>query len=162
MRLEPLFEAHHVVYFLVFLFLAWGVFLAWQWTQTKSLASDVFEAKREQGELASHVKEDDFVDAFVASEAPRRGLYFFLAALVCAVSIPPAMALFSQLWYEVWTITGRFEPVANGTLIYTFATFVFCMALMVGVLYAAMRRFYELQPPDLKDAISNLNGAAQR
>lgn len=162
MRLEPLFEAQHVVYFFLLLFAGWGALLFWQWRQTRALASEVFEAKKEQGEIARHVNEADFVDAFMAAETPRRGLYFFLSALICAVAIPPAMALFSQLWYEVWTLTGRFEPVANGTLIYTFATFVFCMGLMVGVLYTAMRRFYAFQPPDLKDAISTLNGATPR
>ena len=161
MRLEPLFEAQHVLIFLLIVFLAWGALLAWQWMQTKTLARDVYEAKREQGELSSHVGEEDFVSAFVAAEAPRRGLYFFSAALVCALAIPPAMTLFSRLWYEVWTLTGRFEPAANGTLVYTFATFVFCMCLMVCVLYITMQRFYALQPPDLKDAISTLNGAGR-
>ncbi|MEO0465332.1 MAG: hypothetical protein AAF216_02220 [Pseudomonadota bacterium] len=162
MRLDPLFEAQHVAYFLLFLFLAWGALLAWQWMNTKALAKDVYEAKREQGELADHVDEDTFVDVFTAAEAPRRGLYFFLSALVCGLAIPPAMALFSNLWYEVWSLTGRFEPVANGTLVYTFATFVFCMGVMVAVLYLAMKRFYALQPPNLKDAISNLNGTPLR
>lgn len=161
MRLQPLFEVSGIIWFLAFVFLAWGALLLWQWLSTRALAPKVFAAKRDQGELKPHVDEATFNRAFLAAEAPRRSTYFFASAFVCALALPPLMSVFSRAWYEIWTLSGRFEPAANGTLVYTFCLFLFSMAVMIAVLYITMRRYYSTPQTDLREAIRDLNGASR-
>ncbi|MCI4643764.1 MAG: hypothetical protein MRY64_03160 [Hyphomonadaceae bacterium] len=159
MRLDPVYEVPDLLILLPLLFLAWGGFIAWRWYRTFQAASTFYALKRQQGELDSHVSEEDFRAGYIEAEAPRAATYAFAAALVCALLIPPGIAIFSQLWYEVWTLTGRYEPTATGTMIHTFGTFLFCVALMVAVLYVSMKRYYSNLPPRLSEVIRQLNGA---
>lgn len=161
MRFQPDFEFIHVVWFLIGVFALWGLFILWRWWQARREAPIVYAAKRKHGELADHVDEATFVSAYRAAEFPRRHAYVYAAGLLCFVGIPPLAAVFSQAWYEIWTLAGRFEPVANGTMVYTFALFLFCMAVMIAVLYVVLRHYYTNPPDDLNQTIRKLNGARQ-
>ena len=160
MRLDPVYQVPDLLIFLPLLFLAWGGFIAWRWYRAYTSAQLFHILKQEQGELSESVSLEDFREGYLAAEAPRAATYAFACALICAVLIPPGIALFSQLWYEAWILAGRYEPAARGTMIHTFGTFLFCVALMVGVLYIAMKRYYSNLPPRLSDIIRQLNGAA--
>ncbi|MEM7768297.1 MAG: hypothetical protein AAF253_12535 [Pseudomonadota bacterium] len=136
----------------------WGAVLAWRWSATRTDAARVYAAKREQGEIAAHVDEADFRDAYVRAEAPRGATHFFLAALASAILIPPLMAIFSSLWHEVWTLTGQWAPTAQGTMVHTFSMFLMMMAAMIAILAFTMRRYHSRTPPNLRQAIQQLNG----
>lgn len=159
MRLDPVYEVPDLLILLPLLFLAWGGFIAWRWYRTYKSADAFYALKQQQGELSGTVSAEDFRAGYLAAEAPRAATYAFVSALLVAVLIPPGIALFSRLWYEIWTLTGRYEPTATGTMIHTFGTFLFCVALMVAVLYLSMKRYYSNLPPRLSDVIRQLNGA---
>ena len=159
MRLQPDFELIHVVWFLVAVFAAWGLFIAWRWWQARREAPIVYAAKRQHGELADHVDEDTFIAAYRSAEFPRRHVYIFAAGILCFVALPPLTLVFSHAWREIWTLAGRFEPAANGTMVYTFAMFLFCTAVMIAVLYVALKHYYTHLPDDLNQVIRKLNGA---
>ena len=141
------------------LFLLWALFLIWRWRATRVEAADVYAAKREYGELAAHVDEASFTQSYMRSEAPRAATYLFICAFICAMALPPAMLVFSNLWDEVWSLTGELPEAARGTLVHTFSTFLACMGVMVGVLAVAMHRFHTRTPPSLRTAIRQLNGS---
>ena len=159
MRLDPLYQVPDLLILLPLLFLAWGTFIAWRWYTVWKSAEAFYALKQDQGELSTSVSGEAFRTGYLAAEAPRAATYAFVSALLVAVLIPPGIAIFSQLWYEIWTLTGRYEPVATGTMVHTFGTFLFCVALMVAVLYVAMKRYYSNRPPRLSDVIRQLNGA---
>ena len=160
MRFQPDFEFIHVIWFLVAVFAAWGAFILWRWWQARQEAPVVYAAKRAHGELADHVDEETFIAAYRAAEFPRRHAYIFGAGVLCFIALPPLTAVFSRAWYEIWTLAGRFEPAANGTMVYTFAMFLFCMVVMIGVLYFTLKHYYTNPPDDLRQAIRKLNGTA--
>ncbi|MEO0754348.1 MAG: hypothetical protein AAFY85_06070 [Pseudomonadota bacterium] len=153
----PNLHVNWVLLGLALAFLAWGCVLVWRWQQTQRDASVIFSAKREQGEIATPVTEADFAAAYVRSESPRAATYFYLCALVCAVLVPPAIAIFSSAWDEIWALTGGWPPTARGTLVHTFSTFLAAMGTMVAVLAFAMRRYHSNTPPNLRQAIQDLN-----
>lgn len=159
MRLDPVFEVPHVIAIAVIGFLLWAALLAWRWWNARNFAVDVYDAKRSQGELDAKVSEEAFRAAYLRAEAPIGETHIFGAALVCTLIIPPLISVFTRLWYEVWTLAGRFEPAATGTMVHTFGTFLFCMCIMVAVLYAALKRHYNNLPPSLNEAIRALNKA---
>lgn len=157
MRIQPLFEVGGLYAFLALALLGWGAMLAYQWRSTWRLSDEVYDARREQGALAPHVERDAFRRAYMTAEAPRRTLYMFIAALVCTLALPPLMLMFSEVWYVIWTWTGRFEPAANDTMIHTFGLFVFSVGVMIGVLWLALSRYYSNLPPVLEDEVAKLN-----
>lgn len=157
MRLDPLIEVGGLYGILLAGLLAWAAWVAWQWHATWVLSAEVYEARREQGALAEHVDKAAFRRVFMAAEAPRRALHMVLAALAFILVLPPLMLVFSQVWYQVWTWTGRVEQVANGTMIYTFSLFLCAMGAMIGILWLAMRQYYTNLPPVLEDEVAKLN-----
>ncbi|MEL6662110.1 MAG: hypothetical protein AAFO57_01245 [Pseudomonadota bacterium] len=139
----------------------WGAVLAWQWWRTMTEASDIYAAKREIGELRPHVRLEDFKTVYIAAEAPVKGTHLFAAAATSMAAMPLGIWFFSALWYEIWLLAGRVEVAANGTMIHTFATFVFIMAIMIGVLYWTLKRYYENLPPSLSAGMRQLNAGAE-
>jgi len=140
-------------------FLAWGAVIAWRWAVTRSEAGEIYAAKREQGEIAHHVAPDDFREAYIRAEAPRGATYFYGAALACGLVTPPLMAVFARLWQEIWMLTGAWPPTGPGTMVYTFSLFLATMAAMMAIAAFAMRRYHERTPPNLRQAIRQLNAA---
>ncbi len=158
MQLDTLFTVPQMVAFLLVVFALWGSFLSWKWWQTVSQAELIYMTKRELGELRADVSLEDFRKGYIQAESPRAQSYFLASALASAILIPPLMTVFSRLWYEIWSLTGRFEPAANGTLIHTFALFVFSMLVMITILYFAMKRYHTVRQPRLRDVMRELNG----
>lgn len=139
------------------LFLGWVIYLVLAWRGVRREAGEIYALKRERGELHSHVGEAPFRKAYIASEGPRASTYWFAAALVCVLVLPPLMAVFTRVWYEVWVLAGRDEVFATSTMVHTFFTFLFCSSVIFGVLWITMRRFYMRLPPDLRRAERKLN-----
>lgn len=161
MRFDNFISVELILAAMVAGLIVWGAVLAWLWWRTLSEADEIFDAKREIGELDRHVALEDFRPAYVAAEAPVKGTHLFAAAATSMVLMPLGVWFFSALWYEIWLLGGRVEVAANGTMIHTFATFVFIMAIMVGVLYFTMKRHYDNLPPSLNTAIRRLNEGRQ-
>ncbi|MEM0985909.1 MAG: hypothetical protein AAGJ32_06665 [Pseudomonadota bacterium] len=141
------------------IFLVWGAVLTWRWSTTRSDAARVYAARMEQGALAEHVTQDAFENAYLQSEAPRGATYFFAAALLVGLVVPPVMMVFSRLWFEIWTLAGRWPPTAPGTMVHTFGMFLAMMAAMIAIAAFAMRRYHMRTPLNLRQAIDALNKA---
>lgn len=139
---------------------AWGGHIAWRWRDAKAFAGRVYALKQEEGELAPSIDEGTFTDAYIAAEGPRAATYTFVCAVATLVLVPIVMAAFSSLWHQVWIASGSWEPVRRGTMIHVFALFLVAMAVMIGVLGIAMRRYHLIAPPTLKQAIRTLNESA--
>lgn len=135
----------------------WGAVLALGWWQTFREVEAVYTRKRELGELLPHVTLDAFKPVYIAAEAPVKGTHIFAAAATSIVLMPLGIWFFSALWYEIWLLAGRVEVAANGTMIHTFATFVFIIAIMIATLYWTLKRYYENLPKPLSAAIRQLN-----
>ncbi len=135
----------------------WAGVIAYRVYQARRQVGPVYTALRERGELAGHVGEPAFRRAYLAAEGPRGGIYTLVCALLCTVAIPPMMAVFSQVWHEIWLMTGRFQPAARGTLVYTFSLFLMSMGIMITVLWVGLRRYYMRRPKDLRRAVRDLN-----
>lgn len=161
MHVDTFFTIEGVLAFMALLFTCWAGLIAWRWKQAADLSREVFQIKRDAGELESHVDEESFHKGYMRAERPRAMGYFFLGAVASAVSIPPMMGVFSRAWYEIWTLTGRYAPAAVGTLIHTFALFVFSMVVMITILWFAMRHYYTHPQPDLRDIVRQLNGETE-
>ncbi len=57
-------------------------------------------------------------------------------------------------------MSGKSPVFETGTLIHTFMVFLTFMGTTIGLLAIAMRRYYALMPPNLKQVIRDLNGGA--
>lgn len=137
--------------------LGWGAVLALGWWQTFREVEDMYARKRELGELLPHVTLEDFKPAYIAAEAPVKGTHIYAAAATSLILMPLGIWFFSALWYEVWLLAGRIEVAANGTMIHTFATFLFIIGIMIATLYWTLKRYYENLPRPLNAAIRQLN-----
>jgi len=155
--IDTVFTLSGIYTVLGLLFLGWAVYLVLAWRSVRHEAGEIYTLKRERGELHPHVDETAFRKAFIASEGPRASTYWFAAALACVIFLPPLMAVFTRIWYEVWVMTGRDEVFAASTMVHTFFMFLFCSSVMIGVLWVTMRRFYLRLPPDLRQAERKLN-----
>lgn len=147
------------IYFLMLLgLLAWGGTIAWSWKQTKDFAPEVLAAKKDAGELPDSVSHEEFTDLYLRSEGPRGGTYFFVCAAFLLILLAPFIAGFNQVWKILWVISGQSPVFEIGTLIHTFSLFLAFMALSIGTLALAMRRFYALTPPTMRQIVQDLNG----
>ncbi|NBC21624.1 MAG: hypothetical protein GVY06_11370 [Alphaproteobacteria bacterium] len=158
MEVDTLITLEGVLAFMALVFIGWAGLIAWRWREAAKLSREVYKVKRDAGELKPHVKEEAFHAGYMRAERPRAMGYFFLGAVASAVSIPPLMGVFTRAWYEIWTLTGRHPPAAEGTLIHTFSLFVFSMLVMIAILWFTMRRYHTHPQPDLRDVVRELNG----
>jgi len=157
MNQEILIQLSTILTVLGLAFALWAGVIAYRLYQARKQVGPVFSALRERGELAGHVPEETFRRAYLAAESPRGGVYTLACALLCTVAIPPMMAVFSEVWHEIWLLTGRFQPAARGTLVYTFSLFLMSMGVMIAVLWFGLRRYHMRRPKDLRRAIRDLN-----
>ena len=72
----------------------------------------------------------------------------------------PFVAGFNAVWNMFWLMSGKSPVFETGTLIHTFMVFLTFMFATIGLLAIAMRRYYALMPPNLKQVIRDLNGGA--
>ena len=63
-----------------------------------------------------------------------------------------------MVWRMLWQTSGGSPVFETGTLIHTFSVFLGVMAFMIVLLAVAMRRYYALMPPNLKQVVRDLNG----
>ena len=137
---------------------AWGAHLGWRWKSTRDFAPEVLAAKQAAGELPGNVQDAEFTDLYVRSEGPRAATYFFVCAAVVFLLLPSFVAGFNQVWIMLWKLSGRNPVFETGTLIHSFSVFLAFMFVSIGLLAIAMRRYYALMPPTLKQVIRDLNG----
>ena len=138
--------------------LVWGGHLAWRWKTTRDFAPEVLAARKESGEIPADVGEAEFTDLYLRSEGPRAATYFFACATTVSVMIAPFVAAFNMVWRGFWQASGTSPVFETGTLIHTFSVFLAIMGFMILLLAAAMRRYYALMPPNLKQVVRDLNG----
>ncbi len=134
----------------------WGGFLAWRWKMARDFAPELFASRKATGEVPDDVSEAEFVDLYLRGEGPRAGTYLFACATFILVTIAPVSAIFNGVWTAMWRAAGAPPVFELGTLVHTFGFFVFMMLLMIGVLAFALRRYYALMPPGLKQILRNL------
>lgn len=139
--------------------IAWGVHLGWRWKKAKDFAPQVLAAKKAAGELPEDIGEAEFTDLYLRSEGPRAATYFFVCAALVILLLAPFVAGFNQVWRMFWQMSGRNPVFETGTLIHSFSVFVAFMFVSIGLMTIAMRRYYVLMPPSLKQVIRDLNGA---
>lgn len=134
----------------------WAALLVWRWKMARDFAPELFAARKASGEMPDDVSEAEFVDLYLRGEGPRAGTYLFACAAFMMVTLAPFSAAFNTIWTTLWRLAGGPLEFEAGTLIHTFSFFVFMMALMIGVLAFALRRYYTLMPPDLKQILRDL------
>ncbi|WP_321488021.1 hypothetical protein [uncultured Hyphomonas sp.] len=140
--------------------LAWGVSLAWRWKEAKAFAPEVLAAKKRDKEIPDDVTDVEFTDLYLRSEGPRGETYFFTCAAIMFLLLGPFVAAFNSVWNMFWLMSGKSPVFETGTLIHTFMVFLTFMGTTIGLLAIAMRRYYALMPPNLKQVIRDLNGGA--
>jgi hypothetical protein len=145
-----------IILFLILL--GWGLHLAWRWKEARDFSVDLLAAKQTDGSLPKDVEAAEFTDLYLRSEGPRAATYIYTCAVLVAVLIAPFTTLMNTIWLAVWRATGNNPVFGTGTMIHTFSMFLFIMGLMVGLLAVAMRRYYALAPPTLKQVERDLRG----
>ncbi len=145
--------------FLTFLALVgWGLHLGWRWKHARDFAPEVLAAKQAAGELPEGVEAAEFTDLYLRSEGPRAATYFFVCAAIVLLLLAPFVAAFNEVWKMFWMMSGRSPVFETGTLIHSFSVFLAFMFVTIGLLAIAMRRYYALMPPSLKQVVRDLNG----
>jgi len=149
-------------YFLVVAgLLVWGAALAWRWKTVRDFSADVLAARKREGELPETVTEAEFADLYMRCEGPRAQTYVFACAAILFLLLGPFVAAFNAVWHTFWLMSGQSPVFEIGTLLHTFMVFLAFMGATIALLAAAMRRYYALMPPDLKQVIRDLNGGAR-
>ena len=138
--------------------LVWGGHLAWRWKQTRDFAPNVLAARQADGDVPADVTAVEFPPLYLLSEGPRAATYFYLCALFVSVLIAPVASFGNAVWVTLWRATGRNLVFETGTLIHTFSVFLAIMGFIILLLAVAMRRYYALMPPNLKQVLRDLNG----
>ena len=141
--------------------LAWGAVLGWKWKQVREFSSDVLAVKKLDGELPDTVSADMFRDLYVRSEGPRAQTYFFVCAALLFFLLGPFIAAFNSIWKMFWMMSGESPVFETGTLVHTFMVFLAFMGATILLLAAALRRYHALTPPNLRQVVRDLNGAAK-
>lgn len=136
----------------------WGLHLGWRWKRARDFAPEVLVAKQEAGELPTGVSPEQFTDLYLRSEGPRAATYFFVCAATVFLLLAPFVAAFNEVWKVFWMMSGRSPVFETGTLIHSFSVFLGFMFVTIGLLAIAMRRYYALMPPSLKQVMRDLNG----
>lgn len=138
---------------------AWGGHLIWRWKQTRDFAPQLLAMRKETGELPHAVNEKEFTDMYVRAEGPRAATYIYACAGVLTLGLPPLSSLYNAVWNTFWQISGGSPVFEQGTLIHTFSFFLAFMGTAILLLIIALRRYYALMPPNLRQIIRNLKEA---
>lgn len=146
-------------FLLVVTVIAWGVHLAWRWKQTRDFAPRLLALRKESGEVPAEVDEKEFTDLYTRTEGPRAGTYIYACAALLTLGLAPLIGVFNMIWDAFWNLTGSPPVFERGTLIHTFSIFLAFMGTAILLLSAALRRYYTLMPPNLRQVISNLKDA---
>ncbi len=150
-----------LLYFLVVAgLLVWGGALAWRWKSVRDFSVEVLAAKKKGHELPEDVTEVEFTDLYLRSEGPRAQTYVYVCAAIMFFLLGPFVAGFNAIWNMFWQMSGKSPVFETGTLIHTFMVFLAFMGATVALLAVAMRRYYALMPPTLKQVIRDLNGGS--
>lgn len=148
----------HLFFAMLLALVAWGGHIAWRWKRARDFAPEVLAAKQAAGELPADVDPQVFTDLYLRSEGPRAATYFFVCAAIAILSLAPFVAAFNEVWKMFWMMSGRSPVFETGTLIHSFSVFLAFMFATIGLLAVAMRRYYALMPPSLKQVVRDLNG----
>lgn len=146
-------------FLLVFAVIAWGAHLAWRWKQARDFAPQLLALRKESGELPPHVDEKEFTDLYVRAEGPRAATYIYACGAFLTVGLPPLSSVYNAVWESFWRLSGGSPVFEQGTLIHTFSFFLAFMGLAILILAIALRRYYTLMPPNLRQVIRNLKEA---
>ena len=149
-----------IYYFAIAGLLVWGISLGWRWKEVRAFAPDVLAAKKRDKEIPDDVTDAEFTDLYLRSEGPRGETYFFACAAILFLLLGPFVAGFNAVWTMFWQMSGKSPVFETGTLIHTFMVFLTFMFATIALLAIAMRRYYALMPPNLKQVIRDLNGGA--
>ena len=137
----------------------WGYWLWRKWQDLPGFADTVYEARREQSAFGEEVGKDAFREAFIKCEAPRSHTYRFAAGLLSTLLLPLLVYVFNRIWDFIWVLLGAREgPFERGYMVHTFLTYVFVMAVVIGLTYFLLRHFHSKTPPTLKSEIRRLTG----
>lgn len=137
---------------------AWGFWLRKRWGEMPELANIVYDERIASGELPKRVKRDDFVDAFVSAESPRRETYRWIAASASILLLPILVRVFNVIWNFFWVLAGKPPVFEIGTMMHTFMTFLFAMGVIITIIYFSTRRFYSTAPLSLRKQVRELIG----
>ncbi|MFN7055193.1 hypothetical protein [Hyphomonas sp.] len=148
-----------VYFLLVIAILAWGAHLAWRWKQARDFAPQLLALRQQEGELPPSVSQKEFTDLYLRAEGPRAGTYVYACAAFMTVTLAPVSSLFNSVWTAIWQATGSDPVFEVGTFIHTFSFFLAVMGLTILILAIAMRRYYALMPPNLRQVIRHLKDA---
>jgi hypothetical protein len=144
---------------IVCLLILWGASLYWRWQTLRRQAPEIFAAKREAGELASHVDQAAFSAAYLHHEGPRAETHAFVAGLITGLGLAPYVTAFNGAWRILWRAMGAPPVYETGTMLHTFFLFIGILGfiLLTGVI--VMRRYYRTPVSNFRRAIDQLNKA---
>jgi hypothetical protein len=138
---------------------AWALALAWRWRTLPAFARQVYDSNVEKGLLDGGINREDYARSYVRVEGPRAASYRCATGFVALLSLPLLVDLFNRIWDMAWRLLGAVEgPYERGFMLHTFMTFVFVMAVMVGLLYLVTAYYYHTRPPTLVEEIERLQG----
>ncbi|PKP81228.1 MAG: hypothetical protein CVT79_11240 [Alphaproteobacteria bacterium HGW-Alphaproteobacteria-18] len=146
-------------FLLVFIVIAWGAHIAWRWKAAKDFAPQLLASRKESGELPAQVDEKEFTDLYVRAEGPRAATYIYACGAFLTFGLPPLTSVYNSVWETFWRLSGGSPVFEQGTLIHTFSFFLAFMGLAILILTIALRRYYTLMPPNLRQVIRNLKDA---
>jgi len=148
-----------VYFILVLVVIAWGAHLAWRWKQARDFAPTLLAVRKESGELPASIEPREFTDLYLRAEGPRAATYIYVCAVLMTFGLAPISSLFNTVWISIWRVMGSDPVFEQGTFIHTFSFFLAVMGLTIAILAVAMRRYYALMPPNLRQVIRNLKDA---
>ncbi|WP_084418097.1 hypothetical protein [Henriciella litoralis] len=137
----------------------WGIWLLMQWRGLPDFSNAVYNSMTEKGLLSPTVGREEFKEAFIRCEAPVAASYRWVSALVSLIALPLLVLIFNTIYDFFWRLGGAVPgPLERGYMFHTFLTFVFVMAVIVGLLYLVTAHYYRHAPPSLKSEIRRLEG----
>ena len=146
---------------LTLVMLAGAGWVAYGWYRTRALAPVVYEKRVEQGDLNGAVPKDLFEEVYVRAEGPRFSTYLVIAGAFAVIAFPVIVFIFSQLWLELWSLTGGPDWAERGSFVYLTMMVFLYMGFFFAIAWVSMQRFHLNAPPSLRSEIRRLNEAVE-
>lgn len=143
---------------LLLLLITWAAFIVYRFATVKSDAYDIFEARKEDADIASLGREN-FVSIYRRTHNPLFHIYTLCGLVFVVLAFPVIYYVAASFWSFVWNISGRPEDLQEGFL--PWLLYIAFMSLVgIAGIAALMTRLYYIKRPktfeiELKNAIQS-------
>ncbi len=139
-------------------YLVWAIVLAVQWQAAKQLSKDVYEKYHKDGTLKPTVTKDAFMRTFMRCEGPRFGTHLFAGAIAAPFMIMLSLMIFNTVWALLWRVSGQVAWFEVGELPHSLITVFLYVAVLFGVAWVTMWRYYAPGVMNFRAELRRLNG----